>query len=69
LDYELRHGNPEWNGLDTVNHWLNQPLQVRVRLRIPETPEAVAQGVFIGEALTSSRPSTPPHSWLTGKVP
>jgi len=67
LDYELRHEDPNWEGRDDVNAWLNQPLQVRVRLSIPETPEAVAQGVFIGEALTPTCLSMPPHSWLTGK--
>lgn len=68
LDYELRHEDPEWNDLDAVEGWLNQPFQVRVRLRIPETSEAVAQGVFIGEALTPPCLSKPPHSWLTGHV-
>jgi hypothetical protein len=68
LDYELRHEDPSWEGLDEVNAWLSQPLQVRVRLRIIGTPEAVAQEVFIGEALTSSCVSLPPHSWLTGQV-
>lgn len=68
LDYELRYEDPSWEGLDNVNAWLNQPLQVRVRLRIDETPEAVAQKVFIGEALASSCLSLPPHSWLTGHV-
>jgi hypothetical protein len=68
LDYELRHEDPSWEGLDDVNAWLSQPLQVRVRLRITGTPEAIAQEVFIGEALTSPCPSLPPHSWLTGQV-
>jgi len=65
LEYDLRHKDPEWECLDNLNSWLNQPLQVRVRLRITETPEAVAQGVFIGEALTPPCSSIPPHSWLT----
>jgi hypothetical protein len=68
LDYELRHEDPSWEGLDDVNAWLSQLLQVRVRLRIPETPEAMAQEVFIGEALTPPCLSKPPHSWLTGQV-
>jgi hypothetical protein len=68
LEYDLRREDPEWNGLDAVEGWLNQPFQVRVRLRIPETPEAVAQEVFIGEALTPPCLSKPPHSWLTGQV-
>ena len=68
LDYELRYEDPNWDGLDNVYAWLNQPLQVQVRLRIPETPEAVAQEVFIGEALTPPCLSKPPHSWLTGQV-
>lgn len=67
-NYNLRHEDPNWEGLDDVNAWLNQPLQVRIRLRIPETPEAVAQCVFIGEILTPPCLSKPPHSWLTGKV-
>jgi hypothetical protein len=66
-DYELRRGDPNWEGLDDVDDALNQPLQVRVRLRIPETPEAVAQGVFIGEAIAPPSLSEPPHSWLIGK--
>lgn len=69
LDYELRHDDPSWEGLDAIEGWLLQPLQVRTRLRIPETPEAVDQQVFIGEALSSSSClSLPPHSWLTGQV-
>jgi hypothetical protein len=68
LDYELRRGDPEWNGLDAVEAWLNQPLQVRARLHIADTPEAVAQGVFMGEALTPPCLSMPPHSWLTCQV-
>lgn len=64
LDYELRHEDPGWEDLGDANAWLSQPLQVRVRLRITETPEAVAQGVFIGEALTPSCLSMPPHSWF-----
>lgn len=65
LVYELRHADPSWDGLGDVNAWLGQLLQVRVRLRIPETPEAVSQGVFIGEAITPPRLSKPPHYWLT----
>ena len=68
LEFELRHQEPSWEGLDDIDAWLNQPIQVRVRLRISETPEAVAQGVFMGEALTSHCLSKPPHSWLTGQV-
>lgn len=64
LDYELRHDDPSWEGLDNANAWLSQPLQVRVRLRIPETPEALEQGVFIGEAITPPCLSMPPHSWF-----
>ena len=69
LDYELRSENPSWEDparqdLGTINAWLSQPLQVRVRLRITETPEAVAQDVFIGEAVTSPCLSMPPHSWF-----
>ncbi len=67
LEYDLQLGNPKWNDLDSVEGWPNQPVQVRARLRIPETPEAVAQNVFIGEALSSSCLSSPPHSWLTGQ--
>ncbi|PXF58243.1 MAG: hypothetical protein C4B58_07345 [Deltaproteobacteria bacterium] len=67
LEYDLRCEDPEWNGLDAVEGWLNQSFQVRVRLCIPQTPEAVAQEVFIGEALTPPCLSKPPHSWLTGQ--
>jgi hypothetical protein len=66
--YELRREDPGWEDLGDANDWLSQPLQVRIRLRITETPEAVAQEVFIGEALTSPCLSMPPHSWLTGQV-
>ena len=68
FDYELRYEDPSWQGLDNVNAWLSQPLQVRVRLHVPETPEAIAQNVFVGEALTPTCLSRPPHSWLTGSV-
>jgi hypothetical protein len=64
LDYELRREDPSWEGSGVVDGWLSQPLQVRVRLRITETPEAVAQDVFVGEALTSPCRSMPPHSWF-----
>lgn len=67
-EYKLRHKDPEWEGFDDVETWLNQPLQVRVRLRILETPEAADQGVVIGECLTQRCLSMPPHSWLTGPV-
>jgi len=63
LEYELRHADPSWEGVADVDR-LGQFLQVRVRLRIPETPEALAQGVFIGEALSPPRLSQPPHHWL-----
>ena len=65
LEYELRREAPGWEDLGVANALLSQHLQVRVRLRITETPEAVAQGVFIGEALTPPCSSIPPHSWLT----
>lgn len=68
LDYELRPEDPEWNGLNSVEGWMYQPFQVRVRLCISETPEAVAQEVFIGEAHTPPCLSKPPHSWLTGQA-
>jgi hypothetical protein len=68
LDYELRREEPGWEDLGDANAWLSQPLQVRIRLRITETPEALAQEVFIGEALTPPCLSMPPHSWLTGQV-
>ncbi|HEX6259273.1 MAG TPA: hypothetical protein VFZ51_01380 [Woeseiaceae bacterium] len=64
LEYELKRGNPGWKDAGAVAGWLSQPVQIRVRLRIPETPEAVAQDVFIGEALTSPSLSMPPHSWF-----
>lgn len=67
LDYEIPYQDSNWDGLDNINAWLNQPLRVKIKLRIIETPEAVAQKVFIGEAISSSCLSLPPHSWLTGK--
>jgi hypothetical protein len=64
LNYELGHKNPSWEDMGDANSWLSQPLQVRVRLRIIKTPEAVAQDVFIGEALSPPGLSMPPHSWF-----
>jgi hypothetical protein len=66
LDYELRYQDPSWEGLEDINTWLSKPLQVRARLRIIETAEAVAQNVFIGEALSAITTSRPPHKWLFG---
>jgi hypothetical protein len=68
LDFELRYQDPDWDGLQHIRDWLNQPLQIRARLHIPNTSEAVAQGVFIGEAITPVCLSKPPHPWLTGRV-
>jgi hypothetical protein len=64
LLYELRPGDPDWQGLDTLGGWLELPLQVQSRLRIPETPEAVEHAVFLGEALSPPALSQPPHRWL-----
>ncbi len=64
LKYDLRHADPSWEGSSEVG-WVGQLLQVRVRLRIPETPEANEQAVFIGEALSPARLSKPPHCWLS----
>ena len=64
LDYELRREDPAWEDLVAIKDWPSQPLQVRVKLRITETPEAVTQGVFIGESLSPISQSNPPHRWL-----
>jgi hypothetical protein len=64
LDYELGHADPTWEGAGTDDGWLGQPLRVRARLRITQTPEAVDQDVFIGEALSDPVLSMPPHGWL-----
>jgi hypothetical protein len=64
IRYELRRGEPSWDGMDALRDWLSGPLRVRGRLRIPETPEAIEQSVFIGEILSTEALSQPPHDWL-----
>lgn len=64
LEYELRPEDPAWEGTAALAGSRAGPLNVKVRLRIPETPEAIEQKVFIGEAESAPVLSTAPHGWL-----
>jgi hypothetical protein len=65
--YPLTDRDTRWEGLDASDALLQRALEVRVRLRIDSTPEALSQNVFIGEALSADIPSHPPHGWLFGR--
>jgi hypothetical protein len=69
LEYDLRPGDPTWEGVEGIADRLDGPLRLRVRLSIPETAEAVEQKVFVGEAESAPVLSTPPHGWLVGPLP
>lgn len=62
-DFLLRAGDPGWEGADLAGV-LASPLQVRVRLRADNTPEALTHGVFSGDILSPAIVSQPPHLWL-----
>jgi hypothetical protein len=64
LEYHLRRRDPSWAGLDDVEAWLNQSFQLQVRLQVPETPEALAHGVFIGKAFSAPILPKRPCNWL-----
>ncbi len=66
LDDVLRRSHPAWEeGAGGDDDWLDQPVQVQVRLRVSDSPEALEQGVFVGEAVSPPVLSTPPHSWFS----
>ena len=65
LRYALGPGDPGWDGLSALGERRNQPMKVRVRLRIPPTPEAATHDVSVGEAVSPPAWSHPPHGWLT----
>lgn len=64
IDYDLRPGDPDWEGAETIAEHRDQPLDLRVRLSIPDSPEAAEQAVFTGEAESAPVRSQPPHRWL-----
>jgi len=55
-----------WRGTEALKPWKHEAWQVRIRLRIPETPEAGKFGVLIGETVSPPVISHPPHAWLFG---
>jgi hypothetical protein len=57
-------GNPEWNGIERVEHLRDETLWARAYLRIPPSPEADTYGVFVGEVSSPQQESHPPHRWL-----
>lgn len=57
-------GNPEWNGIERIEHLRSQTLWVRACLRIRPSPEAETYGIFVGEVSSPRRESQPPHRWL-----
>ena len=57
-------GNPEWNGIERVEHLRGDSLWIRTYLRIPPSREADTFGVFVGEVGSPERESQPPHRWL-----
>lgn len=63
IDFLLRAGDPAWEGADLAG-FAGGPLQVRVRLHAGNSPEAQAQGVFMGDVLSPAIVSQPPHRWL-----
>ena len=64
--YPLTNRDTRWEGLNASDALLKSALQVRVRLLIGATPEALSLNVFIGEVLSDGIPSHPPHRWLLG---
>lgn len=62
--FEVSPGEPEWDNLDSIGHLKGTSFRVRAALRIPETPEAIELGVFVGQITSPPRRSQPPHAWL-----
>jgi hypothetical protein len=57
-------GNPEWNGIEHIEHFRSETLWVRAYLRIPPSPEADTYRLFVGEVGSPLAESHPPHRWL-----
>ena len=57
-------GNPEWNGIERIEHLRGETLWVRANLRVQPSPEAETYEVFVGEVNSPWRESQPPHRWL-----
>ena len=62
--FEVSPGEPKWDNLNSFEHLKDKSFYVRAALRIPETPEAIELGVFIGQITSPPKLSRPPHSWL-----
>ena len=62
--YEFRRGDPNWVAPEDFGAGPIDSIRIRIRLNIPETPEAIAQGVFIGEVLSAPFVPKPPITWL-----
>jgi hypothetical protein len=53
-----------WESEQDLSVLKNQPLMVKAVLEIPETPEAIESGIFVGKAESEWTRSEPPHRWL-----
>lgn len=62
----MRPGNPEWDGLQCIDHLRDETLLVQGLLRILPSPEARRFNVFVGEVTSPTYVSEPPHAWLFG---
>lgn len=62
--FEVSHGEPEWSNLNSIVHLKDKSFYVHVAIHIPETPEAVEMGVFVGQITSPPKLSQPPHAWL-----
>lgn len=62
--FEVSPGEPEWSNLNSIGHLKNKSFYVHSAIRIPETPEAVEMGVFVGQITSPPKLSHPPHAWL-----
>lgn len=58
-----------WQGGASLEPWRGESWQVRVRLRIPDTPEARDHGVLVGETVSALAISFPPHAWFFDRLP
>lgn len=60
----IRPGDPEWDGLQHIDHLRDEPLLVQGLLRILPSPEAPRFNVFVGKVTSPTYVSQPPHAWL-----
>lgn len=60
-------GDPQWLEAASLEPWIGEDWQIRVRLCIPDTPDARTFDVLIGEATSPPVISRPPHAWLFGR--